>query len=884
MDELEHTFSPDSPHNPGDGNSQRFDPEKTMVNLRVRREHGELNVGDVVLGRYELLEKLGSGAMGMVFKCRDQVSQVEYALKMVPPELARDSDAMEDVRENFKLVHGLKHPNIASVDFLDRDEYGAYFLIMEYVPGITLSQWIREKWRNGSPELREVTGIIKQIASALDYAHQKHVLHRDIKPTNVMVTENGEVKVLDFGLASQVRSTMTAMSITPSSTSGTPSYLSPEQFKGKYPTPAADQYALGILAYQMLSGHLPFNSDDYNVLRSAVLNEEPDTIEGIPDAINQCLKKALSKNPKKRFSCCAEFADALVGTKILYSTWMRSRKVWFSLATITAVVLLAIGVLVWCTHGPSDKVVADDNNAGRSQVAGNDKKLDSEISKGEKTEVKDKAQPVTSYVPPDAVGVLYMDIGALFDSPAFGSILESSDINMDEMLEAIGFSTGDKNALLAFFIMPDGRGGMVINTNGKSEAVRKFLTEDEELGARKIKFNGAEAYEIKVENILLIVMFASEDQIQVLASDNLSAKPKLFSQVKEPPALVRSLKIDDSIVSIALDREGSIKFLDRMIKTSSKETAAVLGQIKSIEEVMGGFGAPQTFLFHLAPGKDSDSSFDLFLTAHCKDAQSRDELVGYINAFKSEDLKIETKDNDVILFFNISKDALIEAFQAGTSAAADKAHSDELLEERRIQSSVVFAKLKRATVPIDVVFFALGEDGELVFVKWVEEEKVFAVIGDSDEKEFPYVFLTSPEIAAKADNPGETVVFYEDPTEFYDGIFVVFGDGSVKFLEGDFVDHAEALEAAANTFDISDKAAAELIKKGTAIDRHLDEPDDPNNKWNQTSNSNKADKRDTPEKNSSITALHKAAEQGNTDAQNNLGYYYDQHKAGLCQK
>ena len=263
---------------------------------------------------YKLLEKLGSGAMGVVFKCRDQVSLVEYALKMVPPELARDADAMEDVRENFQLIHGLKHPNIASVDFLDRDEYGAYFLIMEYAKGENLAQWIKRKWKTGRPELCEIVNIVQQIASALDYAHSQHILHRDVKPANVMVDETGKVKILDFGLASKVRNSMTSMSINPSNTSGTPNYLSPEQFKGRYPTPASDQYALGVLTYQMLSGHLPFESVDYDVLRSAVLSEPPESIDKIPDEANKCLSRVLAKDDKERFPACELFSEALANS------------------------------------------------------------------------------------------------------------------------------------------------------------------------------------------------------------------------------------------------------------------------------------------------------------------------------------------------------------------------------------------------------------------------------------------------------------------------------------------------------------------------------------------------------------------------------------------
>ena len=317
--DADRTIPPRNTHNDTSKVNGSFDPDKTLPNIRIRGERSALQVGDVVLDRYELLEKLGSGAMGVVFKCRDQVSMVEYAVKMVPPELARDADAMEEVLANFQLVHGLKHPNIAGVDFLERDQHGAYFLIMEYVHGESLAQWIRRRWKSERPEVDEVADIVRQIASALDYAHSQQILHRDVKPANVMVDADGNVKVLDFGLASKVRSTMTAMSVNPAHSSGTPNYLSPEQFKGKYPSPASDQYALGVLAYQMLAGHLPFQSDDLDILRSIVSAEAPGAIENIPNAANMALLKALSKDPLERFASCTEFADALVsgrGTRL----------------------------------------------------------------------------------------------------------------------------------------------------------------------------------------------------------------------------------------------------------------------------------------------------------------------------------------------------------------------------------------------------------------------------------------------------------------------------------------------------------------------------------------------------------------------------------------
>ena len=144
--------------------------------------------------------------------------------------------------------------------------------------------------------------------------------------------------------------------------------------------------------------------------------------------------------------------------------------------------------------------------------------------------------------------------------------------------------------------------------------------------------------------------------------------------------------------------------------------------------------------------------------------------------------------------------------------------------ERQIKTNAAFALLKEAAVPADTVFFTLGEEGDIVFVKWNEAAKEFVPVPENtEEDDFPFVFLTAPDAASKAATPEETVVFYEDPTEFVDGIHFVFGDGSVKFLEGDFDDHVEALEAAANTFGLSEKAAADLIKKGAAIDKMMED-------------------------------------------------------------
>ena len=294
-------------------------------------------------------------------------------------------------------------------------------------------------------------------------------------------------------------------------------------------------------------------------------------------------------------------------------------------------------------------------------------------------------EPVTSYVPSDAAGALYVNFDALFGSPAFGSVLESFGVSVDEMLESAGIAADDKNAQFVFFVMPEGGGGLVANTNGKSGELKKFLTETESLPVSKVEFDGAEAYAVKDETTAsnLIVMVVSDDQVQAILSGDMDAKPALFPEVEAPSALVRSLKADDSILALALDREGFFKFLENEAKTASEETAAQLEQLKALA---GESDELKTLIFRIASG--ADNSIDLFLTARFNDAKARGEFVEQIDSLKTmltpaegeepndaaklfENLKVETKGNDAVITLNISEDAILGAVQAGMSAATD---------------------------------------------------------------------------------------------------------------------------------------------------------------------------------------------------------------------
>ncbi len=274
-----------------------------------------LSAGALLLGRYRVIDELGEGGMGVVYRCLDETAGIEVALKALPPEVSHNRGEMEEVRENFQLVAKLIHQNIAVCKTLERDSSdGGYYLMMELVSGEELSRWIRRRHRGGvKPTLEEILPIVRQVASALDYAHGKKVLHRDVKPGNIMLASDGEVKVLDFGLAAQLHTSMSRVSRNYRGTSGTMAYMAPEQWRGREQRGSADQYALAATVYEMLSGHPPFVGAEAAVLREAVLHDSPPPIAGLPPMAWQALERGLAKEPERRFGTCVEFVDALGG-------------------------------------------------------------------------------------------------------------------------------------------------------------------------------------------------------------------------------------------------------------------------------------------------------------------------------------------------------------------------------------------------------------------------------------------------------------------------------------------------------------------------------------------------------------------------------------------
>lgn len=295
------------------------------------------NVSENTLGRidqYDIVRKLGAGGFGVVYLVRDTISNVEYAIKTIHPLLKSNPEEIENLRQQFILVSNLTHSNIASAMLLHsinqvvyadeeirkdlRLSTGDLVMLMKYAPGVTCSKW-RKQFSKGKVPTNLAINICRQVAHALDYAHFESVIHRDIKPSNIMVEtkENGSIvaRVLDFGLAAEIRSSMSRVSTNQFDTSGTRPYMAPEQWQGRRQGPATDQYALACMFYELVSGAVPFagafQTGDAFIMLNSVKTEEPEYLDELTENQNQALKIALSKNPKDRFSDCSSFIDSL---------------------------------------------------------------------------------------------------------------------------------------------------------------------------------------------------------------------------------------------------------------------------------------------------------------------------------------------------------------------------------------------------------------------------------------------------------------------------------------------------------------------------------------------------------------------------------------------
>ena len=312
--------------------------DDSIDGVRTMLPRAEGKLGNI--DQYELVRELGGGGFGTVYLAKDTVSGVDVAVKGLPPFVKSNREELENIRENFALISHLTHTNIAKALVLHQAKDVVYLLedaqrklrvspddflmVMEYAPGATLSKW-RKQFPERKVPVKTAIAIVRQIALALDYAHSQRIVHRDIKPANVMIETrlDGEsvARVLDFGLAAEIRSSSGRVSREIHDTSGTRPYMAPEQWLGGKQGPATDQYSLAVLFHELVIGEVPFASvfdtGDPIVMLNAVANNPVELPEDFAPAVKYALSKALAKKPGDRFASCADFVDALGGKIIV---------------------------------------------------------------------------------------------------------------------------------------------------------------------------------------------------------------------------------------------------------------------------------------------------------------------------------------------------------------------------------------------------------------------------------------------------------------------------------------------------------------------------------------------------------------------------------------
>jgi len=255
------------------------------------------------ISHYKIIEKLGQGGMGIVYKAQDLKLDRFVALKFLPPHLTTSKEEKQRFIHEAKAASALQHNNICAIHEIDETEDGQIFICMDYYDGDTLDKRIKEK----PLPIEEAIDIAIQIPQGLAIAHEKEIVHRDAKPANIMLTKEGVVKVLDFGLAKL--STQTKLT-KESTTLGTVSYMSPEQAKGEDVDYRTDIWSLGVIIYEMLTGQLPFKGEYESAVIYSIMNDTQEPVTGlrtgIPMELERIINKCLQKNPGDRYQHISE--------------------------------------------------------------------------------------------------------------------------------------------------------------------------------------------------------------------------------------------------------------------------------------------------------------------------------------------------------------------------------------------------------------------------------------------------------------------------------------------------------------------------------------------------------------------------------------------------
>ncbi len=265
------------------------------------------------IGRYEILELVGRGGMGVLYRARDAVLERDVALKMMLLDFTTDQTARDRFQREARAVARLQHRNVVTIHELGEVE-GTPYIVMEFLTGRDLEALLTG---DKPMTLVEKLDVAIQLCEGLGYAHEQGIVHRDIKPSNVRVLEDSTVKILDFGIAKFAQS-----SITQSGTiMGTPSYMAPEQIMGKPVDGRADLFSVGVLLYELLSGQKPFSGESPTTVVYQIMHVEPPpvnaTVPELPESLHEIVSRALQKNPDDRYSRASEMSSDLQMVKMM---------------------------------------------------------------------------------------------------------------------------------------------------------------------------------------------------------------------------------------------------------------------------------------------------------------------------------------------------------------------------------------------------------------------------------------------------------------------------------------------------------------------------------------------------------------------------------------
>ena len=334
-------------------------------------------VGETVR-HYKIIEKLGGGGMGVVYKAEDTKLKRTIALKFLPPELTRDPDSKKRFINEAQAASALQHINICTIHDIDETEDGQMYIIMDYYEGETL----KEKLKSGGLEIELSMEYALQIANGLQEAHKKGIIHRDIKPANIIITGKGEVKILDFGLAKSGEHTKLTKTGT---TVGTVAYMSPEQAWDGEIDQRTDIWSLGVVLYEMITGQLPFKGQHEQIMLYAIMNEEPKPINdlraGVPIELESIVNKCLAKQPTDRYQYVGEIEEDLRFLKdeptVKNTRLIRlDKKLYFKIALSILLTFITVIIIIFIDQEAESKtlipiaVVDFENKTGEKELDG----------------------------------------------------------------------------------------------------------------------------------------------------------------------------------------------------------------------------------------------------------------------------------------------------------------------------------------------------------------------------------------------------------------------------------------------------------------------------------------------------------------------------------